>query len=128
VGNWNEKTDDLSISPVPNVVIVNSAVYDLTSNNNRWITEYDGNNDLVNEISPNNLIKKTSTKFLLIHGEKDRNCPYNTAVSCYEKMQSLGNSVELHSIKDGEHFIWYGQHSQEVEQITREYIEKLKFE
>src|SRR5690606_11086329 len=92
VGNWNEKTDDLSISPVPNVVIVNSAVYDLTSNNNRWITEYDGNNDLVNEISPNNLIKKTSTKFLLIHGEKDRNCPYNTAVSFYEKMQSLGNS------------------------------------
>jgi hypothetical protein len=43
-------------------------------------------------------------------------------------MQSLGNIVELHSIKDGEHFIWYGQHSQEVEQITRDYINTLNFE
>lgn len=128
VDNWNEKTDDISISPIPNVVIVNSAVYDLTSNSNRWIREYDENNDLVKEISPNSLIKQTSTKFLLIHGEQDRNCPYNTAVSFYDKMKSLGNTVELYSIKDGEHFIWYGQHSQEVEQITRNYINTLNLE
>lgn len=128
VDNWNEKTDDISISPVPNIVIVNSAVYDLTSNSNRWIREYDENKDLVKEISPNNLIKKTATKFLLIHGEQDRNCPYNTAVSFYKKMKSLGNNVELNSIKNGEHFIWYGQHSQEVEQITRDYISTLNWE
>ena len=128
VDNWNEKTDNISINPEPNVVIVNSAVYDLTSNSNRWITEYDENKDLVKEISPNNLIKKTATKFLLIHGEQDRNCPYNTAVSFYKKMKSLGNNVELNSIKNGEHFIWYGQHSQEVEQITRDYISTLNWE
>ncbi|OBX22903.1 MULTISPECIES: alpha/beta hydrolase [Bizionia] len=128
VDNWNEKTDNIAISPKPNVVIVNSAVYNLTSNSNRWITEYDENKDLVKEISPNNLIKKTLTKFLLIHGEKDRNCPYSTAEYFYNKMQSLGNSVELHSIKDGEHFIWYGQHSQEVEKITRDYINTLNLE
>lgn len=128
VDNWNEKTDDISISPVPNVVIVNSAVYDLTTYSNRWITEYDENKDLVKEISPNNLIKKTSTKFLLIHGEQDRNCPYSTADYFYNKMKSLGNNVELHSIKDGEHFIWYGQHSQEVEKITRDYINTLNLE
>lgn len=128
VDNWNEKTDDISISPVPNIVIVNSAVYDLTSNSNRWIREYDENKDLVKEISPNNLIKKTATKFLLIHGDQDRNCPYNTAVSFYKKMKSLGNNIELNSIKNGEHFIWYGQHSQEVEQITRDYISRLNWE
>jgi acetyl esterase/lipase len=128
VDNWNEKTDDISISPVPNVVIVNSAVYDLTSNSNRWITEYDENKDLVKEISPNKLIKKTSTEFLLIHGEQDRNCPYSTAEYFYNKMQSLGNSIELHAIKDGEHFIWYGQYSQEVEKITRDYINTLNLE
>jgi acetyl esterase/lipase len=128
VDNWNEKTDDIAISPVPDVVLVNSAVYDLTSNSNRWIREYDENKDLVKEISPNNLIKKTSTKFLLIHGEQDRNCPYNTAVSFYEKMKSLGNSVELHSIKDGSHWIWYDKNSQKVARITREYIEKLNLE
>jgi len=125
VENWNEETDDITINPKPNIIIVNSAVYDLTSNTNRWIRGYDENKDLVKEISPHNLIKKTATKFLLIHGEQDRNCPYNTAVSFYEQMKSLGNSIELHAIKDGEHFIWYGQHSQEVEQITRDYINTL---
>ncbi|WP_117884235.1 alpha/beta hydrolase family protein [Aureibaculum luteum] len=127
VDHWNEKTDDTTISPIPNVVIVNSAVYDVTSNSNKWITEYDENKDLVKEISPNNLIKKTVTKFLLIHGEQDRNCPYSTTVYFYEKMKSLGNNVELHSIKEGSHWIWYDKNSKEVARITREYIEKLDY-
>ena len=125
VDNWNEKTDNISINPEPNVVIVNSAVYDLTSNSNRWITEYDENKDLVKEISPNSLIKETATRFLLIHGEKDNNCPYDTADYFYKKMKSLGNGVELHSIKEGSHWIWYDENSAEVSKITREYIEKL---
>ena len=126
VDNWNEKHDDISINPKPNVVIANAAVYDLTTNSNRWIREYAENKDLVKEISPNNRIQKTATKFLLIHGDKDRNCPYEKAKFFYNKMQSLGNSIELHPIKDGEHLIWYGQHSREVEQITRDYINTLK--
>ncbi len=126
--NWNEQTDDISINPKPNAVIANAAVYDLTTNSTRWIREYAENKDLVKEISPNSLVQKTSTKFLLIHGEKDRNCPYDNAKYFFKKMQDLGNSVELHSIKNGEHFIWYGKHSQEVGQITRDYIKKLEFE
>ena len=128
VDNWNEKTDDIAISPVPDVVIVNSAVYDLTVNNTRWITEYDENKGLVKEISPNSLIKKTSTKFLLIHGEKDRRCLYSTADYFYKKMQSLGNSVELHKINDANHFIWFGRNYPEIAKITGAYIEKLNWE
>ncbi len=128
VDNWNEESDNLKISAIPNIVIVNSAVYDLTSNSNRWITEYDENKDFVKEISPNSLIKETATRFLLIHGEKDNNCPYDTADYFYKKMKSLGNSVELHSIKEGSHWIWYDENSAEVSKITREYIEKLNLE
>ena len=39
VDNWNESTDNLETSAVPNVIIVNAGVYDLTTNSNRWITE-----------------------------------------------------------------------------------------
>jgi acetyl esterase/lipase len=125
VNNWNEITDDITVSAVPNVVIVNSGVYDLTSNNNRWITEYDEHKDLVKEISPNSLIQKTSTKFLLIHGENDRRCLYSTANDFYEKMKSLGNNVELHKINDANHFIWFGRNYSEVTEITGEYIKNL---
>ena len=128
VNNWNEKSDDLAISAVPNIVMVNSAVYDLTSNNNKWIVENIDNKDLVKEISPNNLIKKTSTKFLLIHADNDRRCPYDTAAYFYEKMKFFRNSIELHKIINANHFIWYNKNSQEVSEITREYIEKLNLE
>ena len=128
VDNWNEINDDTSINSKPNVVIANAAVYDLTTNSNRWIREYSENKNLVEEISPNNIVRKTSTKFLLIHGKRDRNCPYDTAELFYKNMKSIGNAVELSTIEDGEHFIWYGQHSQEVGQIIKDYIQKLELE
>ncbi|MBC8755771.1 prolyl oligopeptidase family serine peptidase [Kordia sp. YSTF-M3] len=127
VENWNEKTDDRTISAVPTIVIVNSAVYDLTVANTKWIVEGLENKDLVKEISPNSLISKSTTKMLLIHGENDRRCTYSSAEKFYTEMKSLGNDIELHTIKDATHFIWYGRHSQEVSKITSEYLEKLNF-
>lgn len=127
VDNWNEESDNLKINAIPNVVIVNSAVYDLTANNARWITEYHKNKNLVKEISPNNLIKKSSTKFLLIHGENDKRCLYSSADYFYKQMKSVGNSIELYKINDAEHFIWFGNYP-EVGKITRKYIEELNLE
>jgi len=50
VENWNESSDNLSISAIPNVIMVNSAVFDLTVNNTKWIKEYNQNKELVKEI------------------------------------------------------------------------------
>lgn len=127
VDNWNESTDNLEINPKPNAIIVNAAVYDLTTNANRWITEKMPNREVVKEISPNHLLKTSSTKMLLIHGNKDSNCPYETAKYFYNQMNSLGNDIELHTIEDATHFIWYGKHQTEVSKITQEYIKKLQF-
>lgn len=126
--DWNETTDDLNISAVPNFVIANAAVYDLTTRSSNWIREYNPDTNLVSEISPNELTKKTNTKFLLIHGENDRNCPYPTAETFYNKMKALHNNIVLHKISNAEHFIWYGKHSAEVEKITAEYINELNLE
>lgn len=128
IDNWNEKSDNLNISAIPNVIIVNSGVYDLTVNNAKWITEYSENKDLVNEISPNHLIKKVKTKMLLIHGEKDRNCSYESATNFYDAMKLLENDIELHTIKGASHWIWFGRHYPDVAKITGDYIKKLNFE
>ena len=74
------------------------------------------------------MIKKSDTKFLLIHGENDRRCLYSTADYFYNAMKSLGNDIELHKIEGAHHFIWFGKNAAEVSKITREYIEKLHLE
>jgi len=125
IKNWNEETDNLEINAVPDVIIVNSGVYDLTNNQNKWIVENIVNKDLVKEISPNHLIAKSATKMLLIHGEKDMNCSYGSAEYFYNEMKLLDNDIELHTIKGADHWIWLGRHSAEVAKITREYMEKL---
>ncbi len=126
VDNWNEKTDNLKISAIPNFLIVNAAVYDLTDKNTRWIREHIKYKDRAKEISPNHLIKKTNTKMLLIHGEKDMNCPYASANHFYKEMKSLGNNIQFHTVKDATHFIWRGKHSAEVSRITSAYIQQQK--
>ena len=127
VDNWNESTDNLETSAAPNVIIINAGVYDLTTNFNRWITEKKQNRNIVKEISPNHLLKKTKVKMLLIHGAKDRNCPYETAEYFYKEMKALGNNIELYTVKDAEHFIWFGKHAAEVSKITNTFIENLNY-
>lgn len=127
IENWNERTDNLKISAKPNIIIVNAGVYDLTNYSNRWITEKVKNREIVKQISPNHLLKKSSVKMLIIHGDKDRNCPYKTAKAFYNQMKSLGNDIELHTIKDADHWIWFGKHASEVAKITSEYIDALNF-
>ncbi|MBL4605472.1 MAG: alpha/beta hydrolase [Flavobacteriaceae bacterium] len=126
VENWNEKTDNLKISAKPNALIVNSAAYDLTHRNSRWVSEKLDDKNVVKEISPYHLTKRTKTKMLLIHGEKDMNCPYSNASYFYEKMKLLGNDIQLHTVKDAAHFIWFGNYP-EVGKVTAEYIQQLKF-
>ena len=127
VDGWDEDTDDLSLSSVPNVVIVNSAVYDLTTNNSQWITEKEKDKDIVKEISPNHLVKKSPVKFFLIHGKQDRNCEYETAEYFYNSMKAIDNNVQLYSLENASHMIWYGKHSEEVSKATAEYIKTLNW-
>jgi len=126
--NWNEKNDDVSVDAKPNVVIVNSAVYDLTVENSKWIVENQPDKDVVHEISPNSLVKPSTTKFLLIHGENDRRCTFSSAEYFFQEMKAMGNEIMLHKIEDANHFIWFGKNASEVYQITHKYLESLNLE
>ncbi|WP_435625687.1 alpha/beta hydrolase [Flagellimonas sp.] len=123
----NEATDNLAMDPVPNAAMVNAAVYDLTVTNSKWIVRDLANKDSVLTISPNHRIKKTHSKLLMIHGEKDKNCEYSTAVEFYKRMKALGNDIELKSIPEAGHFIWFGRFASEVYPKQAEFLSSLNF-
>lgn len=128
---WNEKNDNLKYSPVPNVLLVNSGVYDLTDANTSWIRQdlrnRNQNENLVKEISPNSLIKKGLPPTLIIHGTNDRNVPFSTAKQFENKMKREGNNIEFHALEGAGHFIWWGQYAQQVSEIRSKFLEKLGY-
>jgi len=124
---WNEKTDDLQLSSVPNVLLVNAGVYDLTDDKTAWIRRDLKNKNLVKEISPNYLVRQKLPPTLLIHGTADGNSPYPAAEKFKSEADSVGNSVTLHSLDGAGHFIWFGKYSEQVSKARENFLRELGF-
>jgi acetyl esterase/lipase len=126
---WNEKTDDLKFSPTPNVLLVNSGVYEMTVDNAQWITKNSKNKEQVKEISPNHLDKNTMPPLLMIHGTNDQNCPYWTAEKFKNEMEKTKNNFEFHSLEGAGHFIWYDQRfTEQIAKWRKDFLSKLGYE
>lgn len=102
----NEKNDNLKLSAVPNVVLANSGVYDLTDEKTVWIRKDLKDKDLVKMISPNYLVKKHLPPMLLIHSTVDQNVPYASAQKFAELMHAADNHFQFKSLTEGGHFIF----------------------
>lgn len=131
VENWNEKTDDLKYSPIPNVLMVNSGVYDLADDKTSWIRKglrnRNQNENLVKEISPNYLIKNDLPPTLIIHGTNDRNVPFSSAKQFVDEMQLEGNNIEFNVLEGAGHFIWWGRYGKQVSEIRSNFLENLGY-
>ncbi len=103
----NEESDNLNISPAPDVLLVNAGVYDLTES--EWITANFENKDTVKAISPSYLIRKITQPVLLIHGTLDKNVPYETAQRFYQKAQEEMPNLEFKTLHGAGHFIWFDE-------------------
>ena len=126
---WNEKSDDLKFGSVPNVLMVNSGVYDLTDQSTAWIRKDLKNENLVKEISPNYLTKKSMPPTLIIHGTGDQNVPYSTAQKFVTDMTQTGNStIEFQTLEGAGHFIWFDpKYSSEVSRLRSKFLAKLGY-
>jgi acetyl esterase/lipase len=126
---WNEKTDDLKYGASPNVLLVNSGVYDLTDQSTAWIRKDLKNKDLAKEISPVYLFKKNFPPTLIIHATNDKNVPYSTAQQFVTAMTAAGNtSIEFQSLQGAGHFIWIDpKYSPEVSRLRSEFLGKLGY-
>jgi len=126
---WNEKDDDLTISPAPNVLLVNSGAYDLTIENTKWITKKLKNKELVKEISPNHLVRKNIPPLLLAHGTNDQSCPFWTVEEFKKEMEAHGNTFEFHVLEGADHYIWYNpKFSGQISSWRKEFLSKLEYQ
>lgn len=124
--NWNESTDDLSISASPNLVLVNAGVYDIYAENaTHWILRDLKNKNLAQKISPFHLARKTNVPILIIHGTADNSVSYSTAKIFTEKMQEYSNSIELVTLEGGPHHIWFDRRfTGKIAQTRKNFLNK----
>jgi len=131
VENWNEKTDNLNFSCVPNVLMVNSGAYDLTDEGS-WIRaglkRRNQDENLVKEISPNNLAPRKLPPTLIIHGTNDRSTAFSSAVEFVEKMKISGNEIVFKPIENAGHIIWWGQYGKQVSEIREKFLKEIGYE
>lgn len=105
---WNERTDDLNFSAVPNLILVNAGVYDLVGDGHTsWISQEAKDAISVREISPLHLIKEGLPPILVIHGTNDRSVAYEMAVAFANAMKKTKNDFEFYSVEGAPHYIWY---------------------
>lgn len=122
---WNEKTDDLHFSAAPNVLMVNSGVYDLTDQATAWIRRTLKNKDLVKQISPNYLVRPGLPPLLAIHGTQDGNVSFSSAKQFEIEMLKASNPLEFHALEGASHFIWLDKHySPRVTDFQHDFLKK----
>jgi acetyl esterase/lipase len=124
-GKYNESTDNLRFSPVPNLVMVTSAIYDLTDTNNAWITRYFKDKNALREISPIYLARKIAPPVLVIHGRKDADEDYAHARHFASQLKEAGSPVSFHPVDDAPHLLWLDtKYAGEAEKVQQDFLKK----
>lgn len=119
----NESSDDLSVSPTPNVLVLYYPVIDTS-------TEGYGNEkigDRWKELSPVDNVHENLPPTLVLHGTGDTVTPYVGAQRFEQKMLEAGNPCQLISHEGGVHgyFIFDLELFQEAMKQTEVFLEAL---
>ena len=101
--DYNEEIDNIHISAVPDLLIINSGVYDLTIATGGVWGKIESK-DSIRSISPIQNIRKVDFPILMIHGTNDVISPYWTAERFFKEMSKLIDRVELKTIDGADHY------------------------
>lgn len=119
----NESTDDLHVSPAPNLVMVTSGIYDLTDNYNAWIRRDLKDKNAVRLISPVHLVRKGMPPVLVIHGRRDAEADYQSAREFEREMKEAGNNIAFHPIDGAPHLLWLdSKYAGEVVKVQSDFL------
>jgi len=122
---YNEKSDDLRISPVPNLIMVTSGLFDLTDVNNAWIAQYFKDKNALRDLSPLYLVKKGLPPILIIHGRKDADEDYAVARHVATLIKDVGNPISFHPIDGATHLLWLDTKTLgEMEKVQQDFLKK----
>ncbi|MFY0713627.1 alpha/beta hydrolase [Seonamhaeicola sp. NFXS20] len=95
----NDSTDNLSISPKANALVLFNPVID----NGEGGYGYERIGDRYMEISPLHNIKKGAPPTIFFLGDKDKHIPVSTAYKYKEKMEEVGSRCEVIIYKNQQH-------------------------
>lgn len=128
--DWNEDSDNLNYSAVPNLLLINSGVYSLYSDKSTgWITRDLKDKSLAMQISPLHLLRKGLPPMLIIHGTNDQSVDYSSAKIFAIEMEKLGNEFEFHTLEGAPHAIWYDRRfSGKVSELRKEFLKKYGYD
>jgi len=127
---WNEDSDNLNYSASPNLLLINSGVYNLYAESNTdWITRDLADKTLAKKISPIHLLKKGLPPMLIIHGTNDQSVAYSSAKAFAVEMEKLGNAFEFYTLEGAPHAIWFDRRfSGKVAALRKDFLKKYGYE
>jgi acetyl esterase len=102
IEGFDDPSDDLTISPVPDVLVFQSACL-----NTVIIDEFTSllqGRASSEELSPFHHLKAGMPPMCIIHGKADNLVPFGSIREYVEKSVKLGNRCELHPFEDTDHF------------------------
>jgi acetyl esterase/lipase len=131
IGQVNESTDDLSISPVPNALILYSSNVNTLE---AWADRLMGERrEEIWSISPHHNLKPGLPPVIEFHGEEDCMVPIWVVRHFINKAESMGNRIELIPFEGRRHYLGdgddrYGRYyDEEVLERTDRFLQEHGF-
>lgn len=122
----DEAEEDLSVSSRPDLLILNSAIFDLEGFN--WFDYLLENRDKKKAISPIHHIKRGLPPMLVFHGTNDRAVPIDIAKTFVEKTRAAGNKIDFYPIGNAEHELWFNKEYLNIApSVKKDFLRKYKF-
>lgn len=126
IDTLDQKSENLTVSSVPNAVMLNSVATDLTQGD--FWQQYFTDKDFLKRISPLHQVRKALSPILIIQGNRDNNVPLQAVLDFTEKMKAAGNDCELHILDGAGHFIWYDRRfNKQVNQYRSAFLQRLGY-
>jgi acetyl esterase len=122
--SFNEKSDDLAISCIPNAVVCFSSCYD--TKRAPWFISLLPKEINVEKTSPYYNITSTAPPLLMFHTKKDEIVAYEQAADFNRRMHEKRNYCELITFEEGSHVL-FPMYGRNIDMITEDFLIRMGF-
>ena len=126
IPGFEEPTEDLKISSVPNAMIFYYSCFDPTLD--PWYVKQVQKRTKPENCSPNHNMRSGVPPAIVFHGTLDKMCPFWTAKEFCEKMSKTGNRCELNAFEGAGHFFTFQEkYADEVDRRVEKFLKSLGY-
>lgn len=126
IPGFDDPSEDLKISSVPNAMIFYYSCFDPTLD--PWYVKQAQKRTNPESCSPNHNIGQNIPPALVFHGTSDKMCPFWTAQEFCQKMTEAGNHCELNAFEGAGHFFTFQEkYAAEVDRRVEKFLKSLGY-